>query len=666
MVSVKPLYYKLNPAQPQSTNLPSFWHNQFIFMWLMYVGITCAKSDAFTQLLHNSGVFSSTAKTFDTLRNSLSIVHILHLFQCFVEAGNNKAMDFLLENIFKDGIIYIKGNAQSFMPLFLHHMLSLVHFLTKSSKAHKGLEFVNCFFLDDVMNTLEEYFTTNPKKGSSIQSVHFENCCVVSKSNILGTIVKVGHISSISIVNIGNYEITNMIESLGHSRKLHTLNMQLMGLVDSSIELLMQKLSRTTLKLLNIAYNICTISSIENIANFISNSALQILNISGNMIGASEEARQHFLARTIPVDTLRLYSRTGVEVLATALKKSPSLLSLNLSINGIVFIKELALALSCNRVLMSLDLSSNLFFLDDQSSFDELGSALQKNNALKSLNISCNGISDDKMNCIVDALYYNKTLQLLDVSGNKLSCHTTKNLAHALEYNSHLCLLAIGSNDIGDEGAIHLASIIKQNKTLTSLYLRGNMITDDGAVAIADALGSNKNLRKLDLSMNEISDKGISALCNSFHVKNALKILFIVFNPVSSKEIFTKFAADDATLCHQNHVFMTDYGVALADAKITVHNSDKPIKYFQKFQIPACRTANFPIWYTTTNDKRILAFTFDHDISYHKAWKDCLSWNISLQYMYAHASINHPNNMLEEECLQCYMHRQLSDPLSYI
>ena len=650
MVSVKPLRYALSPAQQQNTEMSSFWHNQFVFMWLMYVGITCAKSYAFVSFLCNSGFFATTGKAFNRLVNSLSIVQILHLFQCFVEANNVKACDALLEHIFRDGNICIKDTGLSHMPLFSHHMLSLVFFLTKSPKLHNSLQFINCFFLDDAMNTLEEYFLTYPKKASSIKSIHFENSSVVSKSEILGTIIKAGHVSNISIVNISNYDLKNMIGSLFHNRMLDTLNIQQMGVTDCTVELLMQHLSKTTVKTLNIANNICSGSGTKDIANFMSkNSTLQVLNISGNLIGMSEEAVQHLIKNIIP-DFFELRSRAGVKALATALENNPPLLSLSLSNNCISYVKELAIALSCNKVLVSLDLSSNVLNCDNQSSFDVLGSALRINNRLRSLNISFNDISDMKMNNVVEALYYNKTIQSLDISSNELTSHITENLAHALCYNSNLTLLALGSNNIGDEGAIQLASALKQNVTLTSLYLRDNLITNEGAVAIAGALEGNKVLKKLDLSMNNISDKGVSTLCNAFYIKNALKVLFIVFNPVNNREIFTKFAPQGTTHYWQNHIPMTYHSYGQSVIKVNVNKSDKRAEYRQKLPVQA--TTNLAIWYATTNNKRTLVFT--SEMSYYNGWKNCLYKNMYFQHMYAHASINHPNDKIEEECLQCY------------
>ena len=658
MISVKPLHYALSAAQRESTNVSSFWHNHFVFMWLMYVGITCGQAHAFILFLGNSGFFATTGKASNKPIQPLNIMQILHVFQCFVEANNVKACNLLFEHIFRDGNIYIRNAGLSNMPLFSHHILSLVFFLTKSPRLYKSLGFANCFFLDDAINTLEEYFLTYPAKASSIKFVHFENSCFVSNSEILGTIIKGGHVSNISIANIGNCNISNMINSLGGNHSLNALTIQQMALRDSNIELLIQQVSETKLKVLNLANNMCTSTGTRSIAKLVGeNSALLALTISDNMVGVSKEIMPFLANHIIPDNFLELYNdRAGLEALASALKKNPPLLSLNLSNNCILFVKELAIALHCNKVLMSLDLSINFLYCDDQSSFAELGKALRVNEALQSLNISHNTIFTAKMQNVIYALYYNKMLRSLDISANGLGYKTTEDLAHALTYNSHLTLLALGSNSIGDEGAKHLSSALKLNMTITSLYLRDNMITNVGALQIASALKDNKVLRKLDMSMNDMSDEGASALCKTFYVESTLKVLFLVLNPINSREIVTEFALKDTTYYWQSHVPMTNY--IYAQSITQINNRNKKVGYSQK--LPVQTTINFPIWYGITMDKRTLAFTFD--LALYKNWKSCSHRNIHLQNMYTHVSIRYPNKALEEECLQCYT-QTLFNPL---
>ena len=651
MISFKPLHYALSAAQRESTSVSCFWHNDFIFMWLMYVGITCGQAHAFILLLGNSGFFPTTGKASNNPIRPLNIMEILHVFQCFVEANNVKACNVMSEFLFRDRNICIIGAAPSIVPLFSHHMLSLVFFLTKSSRSYKSLKFANCFFLDDAMNTLEDYFLKHPKKASSIKTIQFENSSFVSNSGILGTIIKGGHISNISIVNIGNCDISNMISSLVGNRNLETLTIQQMGFNDENIKLLIQHLSGNKLKVLNITKNLCTSSGMKSIANFMGKkSTLLALTVSENMVGVSKEVMPILAKHIIPANFLQLYNdKAGLEALASALKKNPPLRSLNLSNNCILFVKELAFALHCNRALMSLDLSRNFLNCDDQSSYNELGNVLRTNNALKSLNISHNDISEVKMQSVIYALYYNKTLQSLDMSGNGLGSKIIEDLAHALKYNDCLCLLALGCNSIGDEGAIHLSAALKLNKTITSLYLRDNMITNVGAVEIATALRDNKVLKELDMSMNDISDEGVSALCKMFFIETTLKVLFLVFNPINTEEAVKKFASKDAKYYCQNHVPVTNY--VYAQSVTQIKNRDKKVEYSQK--LPVQTTANCNIWYGLTTDKRTLTYTPN---AFYECWKNHSFNNIFLLYMYAHASIHYQNEALEEECLQCYTH----------
>ena len=654
IVSPKPLDYALSPAQCQSTNLPSFWHNQFIFMWLMYVGITGGKSYAFTLFLCNLGFFVSTEKASNKVRVSLNIVQILHLFQCFVEASNVEVCNHLLELLFRDGNICIKGTGLTNMALSSHHMLSLVNFLAKSPKSYKSLQFANCFFLDDAMNTLEEYFLTYPKKGSSIKYVHFENSCFVSKNEILGTIIKGGNVSDITIINISNYEINNIIESLSVNQNLNTLKFQEIELTDSSIELIMQQLSSVQLKSLSVANNMITGGGTKSIANFVSNSStLQVLNISDNLVGLSGEV-SHLLSKYVfPLNFFTYSDTVGVAALTFALEKHPSLLSLNLSNNFILFMLEFAIAIYYNRILMSLDLSNNFLCCDNQSSFNLFGIALRINKALESLNISNNNISDTKMRSVVDALYYNKTLQSLDISGNELSHNITKHLAHALMYNCYLTLLALGSNNIGDEGAKHLASALELNKTLTLLYLRDNMITNVGAIALAHGLKKNTMLRKLDLSMNDISDGGASAICDTFCAQNALKVLYICFNPITRakiEELYVKLASEDTICYHRFHAPNTKSDNIRVTQVDGANKNSRDVLFLEKAS--AVFGCDFSISYVLTSNRRTIAFTFE---TYHyDSWKKCLHNNICLQYTYTYASYYYPNNELQEECLRCY------------
>jgi len=644
MISFKPMNYVLGPGKFQTVEVNSFWHSQFVFMWLMYVGIT-GQSLAFISFLHNLGFFVNYPESALPYRRcSLNLIQILHLFQCFVEANNDRVCSILFEHIlFKDGKISIKGFG---MPLFSHHMLSLVNFLTKSPKQYKSLEFVNCVMLDGTMDILEDYFLTYSEKVRSLKHVRFENVFFVSTSVIPSTVIET--VSEITIINIDNYDIKSMVKSLANNQNLSVLEIQEMKKNDMINPLMQNLLNSTTLVSLNIAHNLFTCSDARSIADFMSvNSTLRFLDISSNIIGLSKEVFQFPVGLCIPANKLVEYQdNCGVIAIAFALKENTSLLSLNLSYNCIAFILQLAFGLYHNTVLISLDLSKNLLYQDECQNFYVLGKALRYNKALRSFNISKNNICDAKMYKIITALYYNKTLQSLDISENGLTSSLVEDLAYALKYNSCLSLLALGSNSIGDEGAIHLSSVLSVNKTLTALYVRDNMITNVGAKAIAAALKKNTVLKKLDLSMNDISDEGALALCDTFYIKNTLKVLFILFNPIifaKVEEIFAKLASED-TICYRRYdVFMSMTNKSVT--KVAINRSNKQAEVIVTY------TGDITTWYVLTSNKRIVAFTHEK-ICYD--WKKSVFHDICLQYMYAHACTHHANNILQEECLKCY------------
>ena len=642
MSSIKPMTCVLSSAKCLTVNVHCFWHFQFVFMWLMYMGIT-GQSWAFTFFLIKSGFFvdEQSAKYHKT-PCTLNVVQILHLFQCFVEADDDRVCNIMFERIlFKDGKVCIKGELNNNMTLFSHHMLSLVFFLTKSPKQYKCLEFINCCILGDAMSILDEYFLTYPQKVINIRDVRLENVYFDSTSGKFDTIIKT--VSHISIVNLGNCDMRNMIKLLVNNQGLSSLELCRMIKDDVVDSLIQQLLNNKTLVSLNLAENFCGCACAKSIANFITvNTKLQILNISTNIIGLLKEVRQ------LPVFSADVFvnyrNNTGVVAIASALKKNSSLLSLNMSYNCIALVLEFAFSLYHNTVLKSLDLSNNFLDLDNSSSFSIFGIALRFNKALNSLNISKNAIGDTKMYHVIASLYYNRTLQSLDISGNGLTSSLVEDLSHSLRYNNYISLLALGSNYIGDEGVIHLSSTLRVNKTITSLYLRDNMITNVGAKAIAAALKKNTVLRKLDLSMNDISDKGASDLCNAFYIKNTLKTLFIGFNPISFakiEEMFTKLATEDTIHYGRFDASMTNTSVTKV-----------PVNRQRNMEATCMASLNVLICYVLTSNNRIIAFTYGTDCCY--TWKNCLCHDICLQQMYAHISAYYPNDTLQKECLESY------------
>ena len=87
----------------------------------------------------------------------------------------------------------------------------------------------------------------------------------------------------------------------------------------------------------------------------------------------------------------------------------------------------------------------------------------------------------------------------------------------SLFFNSALKSANLGMNGIGDEGVIAISEALKTNSTLTELGLQSkwdstNKIGPAGAQALADMLKVNSPLKVLNLYDNQIGDEGAKAL----------------------------------------------------------------------------------------------------------------------------------------------------------
>lgn len=72
--------------------------------------------------------------------------------------------------------------------------------------------------------------------------------------------------------------------------------------------------------------------------------------------------------------------------------------------------------------------------------------------------------------------------------------------------------LSLRCNCISDAGVARIADVLVTNRYLSCLNLYGNAITSRGAVALAKALRQNRTLQALSLAHNAITDVGVAAL----------------------------------------------------------------------------------------------------------------------------------------------------------
>ena len=105
-----------------------------------------------------------------------------------------------------------------------------------------------------------------------------------------------------------------------------------------------------------------------------------------------------------------------------------------------------------------------------------LAEALKVNSTLTELNLRANRIGDQVATGLAEALKENSTLTKLNLCFNDIGHQGATGLAKALKVNSKLAELNLDGNDIGDQSATGLAEALKVNSTLTDLRLNYNNI----------------------------------------------------------------------------------------------------------------------------------------------------------------------------------------------
>lgn len=111
--------------------------------------------------------------------------------------------------------------------------------------------------------------------------------------------------------------------------------------------------------------------------------------------------------------------------------------------------KRLASALSCNNLLLYLNLSNNRIGVEGgkaiaRSLFDADGNPSRS--ALRRLNLSCNSIGNDGARAFGETLLYNNTLETLDLSDNKIGIDGIVALLEGLKSNDAIKILKLCDN----------------------------------------------------------------------------------------------------------------------------------------------------------------------------------------------------------------------------
>ena len=146
----------LSSDQQSSLMKKTFWDGHYNFMWMMFAGIVGINSDIFVNFVSKGKVY----KRKSGIRMAENILSDkrkrLHVFQCYMEAKSSTEAPDVISDMFKDGNVIIDK-----VKLLLHHISSLMTFMSNSSMQWKILELKECNITDVGMNVLEQFISEN-------------------------------------------------------------------------------------------------------------------------------------------------------------------------------------------------------------------------------------------------------------------------------------------------------------------------------------------------------------------------------------------------------------------------------------------------------------------------------------------------------------------------
>jgi len=150
-----------------------FWDSRYLNMWIMYAGLTGGDSLVLKHFLSGnrfmwfSRLFGAQQLAHNTINNKIKC---LHLFQCFLEAGND-TMCHKVGNFLHNNIIDLSNQ-----PLMLKDLVTLSFFLTRSStKKWTILNLSNCFIGDKNFQMFSRLILESHPKALHIEIVNVTN-----------------------------------------------------------------------------------------------------------------------------------------------------------------------------------------------------------------------------------------------------------------------------------------------------------------------------------------------------------------------------------------------------------------------------------------------------------------------------------------------------------
>ena len=177
-----------------------------------------------------------------------------------------------------------------------------------------------------------------------------------------------------------------------------------------------------------------------------------------------------------------------------------------------------------------------------------LGSVLEEQRTIVSLDITCNEVGDRGIVAFANCLKKNTALRLLCLGSCKASSVAGCAVAEALEVNNTLDLLYMSDDDLGAASGYAFAAMLKKNSTLRRLHLDYCDLEAEGCRAFIAALAKNRSLKHLTLNCCGISEFDKTELVRVAEKHRVLEILEVAFKNelTSTEEVQCQYTASGA------------------------------------------------------------------------------------------------------------------------
>ena len=542
----------LSNDQQLSLLKETFWESQFMFMWIMYVGIIGIESTAFESFLQNNKLSGSviSSKSIADNMSPNDKIKTLYLFQCYVEAKSSIIPE-EISSTFSSGSIKFAG-----ITLLPHHISSLISFMSSSTtQKWRIFDLGKCNLRSIGIDSFLEHVSKNEGNMSTLEYVDLSG----NKSSPWGVycaIVRNYVVSTLTLCGDEGMEeyVKEVIDSLRSNKIIKSLTFcGIEGTGLKPVKKILSFISSTTLNEVNLSWKKTIVNKSDVFKlPYTQHLINQERSVSINVLYSSS----HKCSSTVVDLSSEHICDEAALLLAFGLSNNQTVQRLNISSSKI----------SNDRILKLCDCFKNKSAIREfnlskvmisPSVVIKIAEVLRSNTTLLELNISKCGIADDEISTIGDCLKTNNTLKVLNLSHNKITIEATEKIAEIIQHNSVLQQLDISFCNIHSIGALNISKFYQSNQTLQELIIswRNDTVIINTADTVYD-LSSKKigntgaqivsfflhnvmtTVYKLDISFNDITDDGVVAICGCLENSNTLKDLNISDNRITIEGAF--------------------------------------------------------------------------------------------------------------------------------